>query len=180
VSDPGMSVDGPAGAQPGMEGTRVSSDTNLAAPRTLNLNDLQMQARFFRSLMDSRLSARQDSQPDVSAGLSAQHQIDQGPAPACQTVAADPTIAELIDRHVRRALAAVESQGDADVRLELSDAVFPGTGLRLQRTSAGWHLTATVDNRYSMDRLAQFIPALIERFERASLGYLCVSLVSGP
>jgi hypothetical protein len=121
---------------------------------------------------------------DVSAMLQAQHQIDQGPGgqPAAPAGAPDPSIAELIEKHVRRALASVQARSstDGEVRIELSDAVFPGTALSLKRTPEGWHLNATADNRQSLDKLNQFAPALIERFARASLGHLRVSLESPP
>jgi hypothetical protein len=119
---------------------------------------------------------------DVSAMLQTQHLIDQGPG--CQPTpvagAPDPSIAELIEKHVRRALASLEARSstDGEVRIEFSDAVFPGTALSLKRTSEGWHLNATADNRQSLDKLNQFAPALVERFARASLGQLRVSLDS--
>jgi hypothetical protein len=119
---------------------------------------------------------------DVSAMLQAQQLIDQGPG--CQPAAAagspDPSIAELIEKHVRRALASVEARSstDGEVRIELSDAVFPGTALSLKRTSEGWQLTATADNRQSLDKLNHFAPSLVERFARASLGHLRVCLES--
>jgi hypothetical protein len=115
----------------------------------MNLQDLQLQARLFRSLM-------------------------QPPA----TASPDAELAELIDRHVRRLLARTESRGEAEVRIELSDEVFPGTAFRLRRTADGWHLTATADNRQSLDKLNEFAPALSERFERAALGRLQVSVES--
>jgi hypothetical protein len=121
---------------------------------------------------------------DVSAMLQAQHQIDQGPGcqPAAPAGAPEPSIAELIEKHVRRALASVEARSstNGEVRIELSDAVFPGTALSLQRTAEGWQLTATADNRQSLDKLNHFAPALVERFARASLGHLRVSLESSP
>src|SRR6201996_2736904 len=94
-----------------------------------SLGALQLQARLFRSLM----------QPPASASP-------------------DAELAELIDRHVRRLLAQTESCSAAEVRIELSDEVFPGTALRLKRTADGWHLTATADNRRSLDKLNEFAP----------------------
>jgi len=121
---------------------------------------------------------------DVSAMIQAQHVIEQGPAgqPAAPAGAADPSIAELIEKHVRRALASIQARSSTDdeVRIELSDAVFPGTALSLKRTADGWHLNATADNRQSLDKLNHFAPALVERFARASLGHLQVSLESPP
>jgi hypothetical protein len=119
---------------------------------------------------------------DVSAMIQAQHLIDQGPGcqPAAAAGAPDPSIAELIEKHVRRAMASVEARSstEGEVRIELSDAVFPGTALSLKRTAAGWHLTATADNRQSLDKLNHFAPALVERFARASLGHLRICLES--
>jgi len=121
---------------------------------------------------------------DVSAMLQAQHLIDQGPGcqPAAPAGAPDPSIAELIEKHVRRAMASAQARSstDGEVRIELSNAVFPGTALSLKRTPDGWHLNATADNRQSLDKLNQFTPALVERFARASLGHLRVSLDSAP
>jgi hypothetical protein len=121
---------------------------------------------------------------DVSAMLQAQHLIDQGPGcqPAAPAGAPDPSIAELIEKHVRRALASAQARSstDGEVRIELSNAVFPGTALSLKRTPEGWHLNATADNRQSLDKLNHFAPALVERFARASLGHLRVSLESPP
>jgi hypothetical protein len=117
---------------------------------------------------------------DVSAMLQAQHLVDQGPGCQAAAGAPDPSIAELIEKHVRRALASVEARSstDGEVRIELSDAVFPGTALSLKRTSEGWQLTATADNRQSLDKLNHFAPSLVERFARASLGHLRVCLES--
>jgi hypothetical protein len=161
--------------------------------------DVRQQALLFRSLMDAPVTVRQladlaarkdlaehprPSAVDVSAMLQAQHVIDQGPGfqPAAPAGAPDPSIAELIEKHVRRALASVQARSSTndEVRIELSDAVFPGTALSLQRTPEGWQLTATADNRQSLDKLNHFAPALVERFARASLGHLRVSLESPP
>ncbi|MDB6157345.1 MAG: hypothetical protein JWO04_1051 [Gammaproteobacteria bacterium] len=161
--------------------------------------DVRQQALLFRSLMDAPvtirqladLTARKDlaehprpSAVDVSAMLQAQRVIDQGPGfqPAAPAGAPDPSIAELIEKQVRRALASVQARSSTndEVRIELSDAVFPGTALSLQRTPEGWQLTATADNRQSLDKLNHFAPALVERFARASLGHLRVSLESPP
>jgi hypothetical protein len=79
--------------------------------------------------------------------------------------------------HIRRILASAGSDRAADeIRIELSDAVFPGTSLTLKRTADGWHLAATADNRHSLDELIRFAPALVERFAQASLGHLQVTL----
>lgn len=99
-------------------------------------------------------------------------QIPVAPAPAA--AAPDLTLAELVHRHVRRTLAsqATDGSGEDEVRLELSDAVLPGTTLSLRRTRSGWQLLATTGNRQSLDKLGRFTPALIARFAQASLGSL--------
>ncbi|MFL6604247.1 MAG: hypothetical protein ACJ8R9_23345 [Steroidobacteraceae bacterium] len=121
---------------------------------------------------------------DVSAMMQVQHLIEQGPAgqAAAAAGAPDPSIAELIEKHVRRALSSIQARSstDGEVRIELSDAVFPGAALSLKRTADGWHLNATADNRQSLDKLNHFAPALVERFARASLGHLQVSLEVHP
>ncbi len=124
-----------------------------------------------------------DAPIDVSAMLQARHLIDAGPSAlssALPTSPPDSSLAELIEKHVRRVLASVDTRGslDDEVRIELSDAVFPGTELSLKRTPQGWQLTATANNRRSLDKLHHFAPALIERFARASLGEL--TLVTPP
>jgi hypothetical protein len=132
----------------------------------------------YRSLAD--LSHEQGA--DASAMLQAQTLIDSGSGfqPSTAAGAPDPAIAELIERHVRRALATCDAESqEAEIRIELSDAVFPGTALTLKRTAEGWQLTATADNRQSLDELNHFAPALVERFMRASLGHLRVLLGSG-
>jgi hypothetical protein len=117
---------------------------------------------------------------DVAALMAAEKRVDAGP-PAhtiAATASPDRAFAELIEKHVRRVLASREARGShgGEVRIELSDAVLPGTALLLKRTSAGWQLSATSENRQSLDMLEQFAPALVERFARASLGRLEVSL----
>ncbi len=113
---------------------------------------------------------------DISAMLQARHVIDAGPGlqSAAPATAPDPSLAELIEKHVRRVLASADARDstDGEMRIELSDAVFPGTALSLKRTSDGWQLTATSDNRRSLEKLNQFAPALVERFAQASLGRL--------
>jgi hypothetical protein len=95
----------------------------------------------------------------------------QAPLPSAPP---DLTFAELVQQHVRRTLAlqAMDGSVEDEVRLELSDAVLPGTTLSLRRTCAGWQLLATTDNRQSRDKLSRFGPALIARFAQASLGSL--------
>ena len=170
--------------------------------------DVQQQSRQFRSLMGTPLTGRQLADltarnglrgsrnefpalsydprfryPDGSAPQSMLPVFNQEPqAPAVATSGPDPTFAELVEKHVRRALASQEvartSPGE-EVRIELSDAVLPGTAVTLRRTSGGWQLWAKTDNRQSLERLNQFAPALVERFARASLGRLDISLERG-
>jgi hypothetical protein len=117
---------------------------------------------------------------DVAALMAAERRVDAGPPAHSITATASPdrAFAELIEKHVRRVLASREARGShgGEVRIELSDAVLPGTALLLKRTSSGWQLSATSENRQSLDMLEQFAPALVERFARASLGRLDVSL----
>jgi hypothetical protein len=183
LSGPGVQTRVPGGAS----NLRGASDVREPA-------DVREQGLLFRALMDSPMTARQlaelatfketahESGVDVAAMLHAQQTIDQGPGyqPAAAAGAPDPSIADLIEKHVRRALASVETRSstDGEVRIELSDAVFPGTELSLKRTEDGWQLTATADNRQSLEKLNHFTPALVERFARASLGRLRVALAS--
>jgi hypothetical protein len=122
---------------------------------------------------------------DVAALMATERRIDAGPA--VQNVAPPPAspdraFAELIEKHVRRVLASREARGShgGEVRIELSDAVLPGTALLLRRTASGWRLSAASDNRQSLEKLEQFAPALVERFARASLGRLEFSLEHAP
>ena len=99
------------------------------------------------------------------------------PAAPVPTGAPDPAVAQLMEWHIRRILASAGSErAESEIRIELSDAVFPGTALTLKRTADGWHLAATADNRQSLDELNRFAPALVERFAQASLGRLQVTL----
>jgi hypothetical protein len=158
-----------------------SGDVDPWAPDTRGSSDPSVTDRWTSGEGgDSRqdLADRSPNAPiDVSAMLQARHTIDAGPglqaaAPASTTPG--PSLAELIEKHVRRVLASVDAPGDneGEVRIELSDAVFPGTELSLKRTAGGWQLTATANNRQSLDKLRQFAPALVERFAQASLGEL--------
>jgi hypothetical protein len=170
--------------------------------------DVQQQSRQFRSLMGTPLTGRQLADltarnslrgsrsefpavsddprfrnPDGSALQSMQPVFNQGPqGPAVAASGPDPTFAELVEKHVRRALASQEvarTSPGGEVRIELSDAVLPGTAVTLRRTSGGWQLWAKTDNRQSLERLSQFAPALVERFAQASLGRLDISLERG-
>jgi hypothetical protein len=116
------------------------------------------------------------SEVDVASLLSvAQPAIATGPDQAAAVADPEPTFAELIERHVRRTLAATRDGGrgaDNEVRLELTDAVLPETSLSLRRSGGGWQLVAMSANRDSLERVEQFAPGLVERFANASLGSL--------
>jgi len=103
----------------------------------------------------------------------------QAPPPAAAPP--DMSVAELIDKHVRRALSSQQlgRASGGEVRLELSDAVLPGTALSLRQTADGWQLSARADNKQSLDRLNEFAPELVKRFSQASLGRLEISVESG-
>jgi hypothetical protein len=122
---------------------------------------------------------------DVSMMMATQRAMDQGAIPNIQAASAptapDLSIAELIEKHVRRVLASQETRrtsAGGEVRLELSDAVLPGTALSLRRTANGWQLSATADNKQSLERLNEFAPVLVQRFAQASLGQLEISVES--
>lgn len=118
---------------------------------------------------------------DIAAQLLAQRLLEAGPqlqgTPAA-AAAPDPTFAELMVKHIRRALVSAEAADDSggEVRLEMSDAVLPGTVLSLRRTEEGWQLHAVTANPESRRTLSRFAPALVERFAQGSLGQLRISL----
>jgi hypothetical protein len=168
VSDVGSSL-------PPTQGT--STRTEVPVPEGKDLRELGV---LFRSLLDSPRKAREWA--DATGGGVQQASIGAGqnlsqPSVATSTGAPDPAVAQLMEWHIRRILASAGSDRAADeIRIELSDAVFPGTALTLKRTADGWHLAATADNRHSFDELSRFAPALVERFAQASLGHLQVTL----
>ncbi len=118
---------------------------------------------------------------DIAAQLLAQRLLEVGPqlqgtpAPAA---APDPTFAELMVKHIRRALVSADGADDSggEIRLEMSDAVLPGTVLSLRRTEEGWQLHAVTANAESRQTLTRFAPTLVERFAQGSLGQLRISL----
>ena len=118
---------------------------------------------------------------DIAAQLLAQRLLEAGPqlqgTPAA-AAAPDPTFAELMVKHIRRALVSAEAADDSggEVRLEMSDAVLPGTVLSLRRTEEGWQLHAVTANAESRQTLTRFAPTLVERFAQGSLGQLRISL----
>jgi len=137
--------------------------------------DLRQLGVLFRSLLETPRKAREwadatgSGMPQASMGVVTQ--------PAPPTGAGDPAMAQLMEWHIRRILASAGSErAESEIRIELSDAVFPGTALTLKRTADGWHLAATADKRHSLDELNRFAPALVERFAQASLGRLQVTL----
>lgn len=131
---------------------------------------------LFRSFLDTPRKAREWA--DATGGGLPQASIGVAEsAPATPTGAPDPAVSQLMEWHIRRILASAGSErAEGEIRIELSDAVFPGTALTLKRTADGWHLAATADNRHSLDALNRFAPALVERFAQASLGRLQVTL----
>jgi hypothetical protein len=171
VSDVGSSL------PPTRETTTTATTTEIPAPNGSDLRELGV---LFRSLLDSPRKAREWA--DASGGgmqqpasMGAGHMSQ--PSVSTPTGAPDPAVAQLMEWHIRRILASAGSDRAADeIRIELSDAVFPGTALTLKRTADGWHLAATADNRHSLDELNRFAPALVERFAQASLGRLQVTL----
>lgn len=118
---------------------------------------------------------------DIAAQLLAQRLLEAGPqlqgTPAA-AAAPDPTFAELMVKHIRRALVSADAADDSggEVRLEMSDAVLPGTILSLRRTEEGWQLHAVTANAESRHTLTRFAPTLVERFAQGSLGQLRISL----
>lgn len=118
---------------------------------------------------------------DIAAQLLAQRLLESGPqlqGTAAAAAAPDPTFAELMVKHIRRALVSADAADDSggEVRLEMSDAVLPGTVLSLRRTEEGWQLHAVTANAESRQTLTRFAPTLVERFAQGSLGRLRISL----
>jgi len=118
---------------------------------------------------------------DIAAQLLAQRLLEAGPqlqgTPAA-AAAPDPTFAELMVKHIRRALVSADAADDSggEIHLEMSDAVLPGTVLSLRRTDDGWQLHAVTANAESRETLTRFAPTLVERFAQGSLGQLRISL----
>jgi hypothetical protein len=118
---------------------------------------------------------------DIAAQLLAQRLLENGPllqgtpAPAA---APDPTFAELMVKHIRRALVSADSADDStgEIHLEMSDSVLPSTVLSLRRTGDGWQLHAVTANPESRQTLTRFAPTLVARFAQSSLGELRISL----
>jgi hypothetical protein len=118
---------------------------------------------------------------DIAAQLLAQRLLEVGtqlqgtPAAAA---APDPSFAELMVKHIRRALVAADASDDSseEIHLEMSDSVLPGTVLSLKRTEEGWQLHAITANPESRETLTRFAPTLVARFAESSLGRLQISL----
>lgn len=189
--------------------TDGASDSPRETPEVYKPADLPERAAAFRALMNGvPLTAEQltmlgergkngghgnpghgnsehkHREADVPTMLDVQRTIELAtppavPVPQCSTPP-DMSIAELIDKHVKRLLASqgAGSARSGEVRLELSDAVLPGTSLSLRQTADGWQLSAMADNKQSLDRLNEFAPALVKRFSQASLGRLEISVES--
>jgi type III secretion system (T3SS) protein HpaP len=118
---------------------------------------------------------------DIAAQLLAQRLLEAGPqlqgTPAA-AAAPDPTFAELMVKHIRRALVSADASDDSseEIHLEMSDSVLPGTVLSLKRTEEGWQLHAITANPESRETLTRFAPTLVARFAESSLGRLQISL----
>jgi hypothetical protein len=121
------------------------------------------------------------SDVDIAAQLLAQRLLEAGPqlqgTPAA-AAAPDPTFAELMVKHIRRALVSADAADDSggEILLEMSDTVLPSTVLSLRRTAEGWQLHAVTANPESRQALTRFAPTLVERFAQSSLGQLRISL----
>ena len=120
---------------------------------------------------------------DIAAQLLAQRLLEAGPllqgTPA-PTAAPDPTFAELMVKHIRRALVSADAADDSggEIRLEMSDSLLPSTVLSRRRTGEGWQLHAVPANPESRETLNRFAPTLVARFAQSSLGELRISLDS--
>jgi Type III secretion protein (HpaP) len=86
------------------------------------------------------------------------------------------SLTELIELHVRRTLlsTSADGMGADEVRIELSEAVLPGTTLSLKREPGGWQLAVVTANPQSRERIDRHADALVKRFAAASLGFLRV------
>jgi Type III secretion protein (HpaP) len=118
---------------------------------------------------------------DVAAQLLAQRLLEVGTQLQATPAAAgapDPTFAELMVKHIRRALVAADASDDSsgEIHLEMSDSVLPSTVLSLKRTEEGWQLHAVTTNPESRQALTRFAPSLVARFAESSLGQLRISL----
>ena len=115
---------------------------------------------------------------DVLAMMQAQAALRDGaalaPAQAPAPMASSRSLAEMLERHVRKLAVddAASADGDGHVLLRMSDATLPGTDLLLSRTADGWHLRADVRSRGSYDAIREAAPALAKRFAEQNLGRL--------
>lgn len=193
--------------QPGTAGRAATDESKHPyhsaeyPPGSLSARDLAMAALWSGSLGRSQADPRDDfdsplprlrrlQEPSDSAAggtvLSsavAQPSMPGPPAASTAVPFTDPSasLAELIEIHVRRTLLSVGADGTGgdEVRIELSDAVLPGTSLALRRLPGGWQLSAVADNSQSLQRLTRFAPALVKRFAAASLGSLEIQTALG-
>jgi hypothetical protein len=168
VSGPGVSGLGTSGrATSGFGMSSGLGASGVEAPA--DDPQLELQARIFREMMSG--PRHLSSLPLTSQPASEATAEVQASAAAADP---EPTFAELVERHVRRMLAAqaTSRQESGEVRLELTDAVLPQTQLSLRRGSDGWQLLAVTGDRGSLERLERFAPALVGRFANASLGSL--------
>ena len=115
---------------------------------------------------------------DVLAMMQAQAALRDGaalaPAQAPAPMASSRSLAEMLERHVRKLAVddAASADGDGHVLLRMSDATLPGTDLLLSKTADGWHLRADVRSRGSYDAIREAAPALAKRFAEQNLGRL--------
>jgi hypothetical protein len=165
----GDSVSGPGVSGLGTLGLGTSGRGASGVDASVDDPQLELQARMFREMMSGPRHLS-------SLPLTSQPASDATAEVQATAAAADPepTFAELVERHVRRMLAAqaTSRQENGEVHLELTDAVLPQTQLSLRRGSEGWQLLAVTGDRGSLERLERFAPALVGRFANASLGSL--------
>lgn len=115
---------------------------------------------------------------DVLAMMQAQAALRDGatqaPTQAPPPMASSRSLADMLERHVRKLAVddAASVDGDGHVLLRMSDATLPGTDLLLSRTADGWHLRADVRSRGSYDAIREAAPALAKRFAEQNLGRL--------
>jgi hypothetical protein len=150
--------------QPDSEGAR-SEAPPVAKTDSRHLTDLLQ-------VFDPTKRTQVDLSSQVRALPVPDYMIDvQAPAPA---EPADVSLAHLLEQHVRGLMVGQASResNSQTVRLELSNAVLPDTIFSLRRNGDGWQLLAASRSRQSLELLARYAPALVDRFAQASLGSL--------
>ena len=115
---------------------------------------------------------------DVLAMMQAQAALRDGaamaPTQAPTPMASSRSLAEMLERHVRKLAVddAASIDGDGHVLLRMADATLPGTDLLLSKTADGWHLRVDVRSRSSYDAIQEAAPELTRRFAEHDLGRL--------